>query len=330
VIPVYVVVLEGVLLLDLSGIAEPLRLANEWAAGQRRQRPFELRFVGPEPSARSSLGVAIAGVEPLPGALPPSSWLVVPGTGRARRDYQGETARTLVRWLAQVGGQAARRFTVCSGALLAGRAGWLEGRECTTHHDLIDALRAAAPGAKVLGNRIFVVDRGVATSAGITAGIDLALWAIGEVLGPVAALAVARDLVVFARRTGADPQLSAWLAHRNHVHPAVHRIQDAIAHAPAEPWSLPRMAKVAHVGARHLTRLFAEHAGVTPLVYLQRIRLAVARTLLEGSESSVDEVAAASGFSSAHQLRRAWRRELGGTPRRNATPGGFRVPSKSP
>jgi len=319
-IPVYVVILEGVMLLDLSGIAEPLRLANEWAVSQRRPRPFDLRFVGPEPSARSSLGVAVAGVEPLPEALPPSSWLVVPGTGRSRRDYQTETARKLVRWLAQVGEQAERRLTVCSGALLAGRAGWLAGRECTSHHELIDALREAAPGAKVLGNRIFVVDGGVATSAGITAGIDLALWAIGEVLGPAGALAVAREMVVFARRAGADPQLSAWLANRNHVHPAVHRIQDAIAHAPAEDWPLPRMAKVAHVGARHLTRLFAEHAGVTPLIYLQRIRLDVARALLDGSESSVDTVAAASGFSSAHQLRRAWRRELGGTPRRSVTP----------
>ncbi len=243
---------------------------------------------------------------------------MVPGASQSREAYAGETARRLVAWLARVGPQAAWRMTVCSGALLAGRAGWLEGRACTTHHDLIERLRQANPAAKVLDNRIYVVDRGVATSAGITAGIDLALWAIGEVLGPRGALAVAREMVVFARRAGADPQLSPWLAHRGHLHPAVHKVQDALAAAPAEDWPLPRMAALAHVGERHLGRLFAEHAGISPLHYLQQLRLALAEQLLADVARSVEEVAGAVGFGSAHHLRRVWQREKGGSPRQQA------------
>lgn len=317
-IPVYFVVFDGVLLLDLTGIAEPLRLANAWAKEEGRPLPFAFHYVGPDPEAATSLGLRLAGLEPLPERLPAGSWLVVPGADNSREAYAGETARRLVAWLARVGGEAAWRLTVCSGALLAGRAGWLEGRACTTHHDVIPRLRAANPAAKVLDNRIFVVDRGVATSAGITAGIDLALWAIGEVLGPRGALAVAREMVVFARRAGADPQLSPWLAHRGHLHPAVHRVQDALAAAPAEDWPLPRMAALAHVGERHLARLFAEHAGISPLQYLQQLRLALAEQLLSDVSRSVEEVAAALGFGSAHHLRRVWRREKGGSPRRRA------------
>jgi len=314
-IDVYIVVFEGVLLLDLTGIAEPLRLANNWAQKEGLTAPFELRYVGPSEDAGTSLGLRLQGVAPLPAELSPGSWLIVPGTSQSREHYAGEAARKLVDWLATIGKNAGRRMTVCSGALLAGRAGWLNGRACTTHHDLIERLRQATPEAKVLDNRIYVVDRGVATSAGITAGIDLALWAIGEVLGPQGALAVAREMVVFARRAGADPQLSPWLAHRNHLHPAVHRVQDALAAAPAEDWSLPKMAAIAHVGERHLARLFTEHAGITPLHYLQRQRLALAEQLLGDASRSVEEIAGRVGFGNAHQLRRVWQREKGGSPR---------------
>jgi transcriptional regulator GlxA family with amidase domain len=316
-IPVYVVVYDGVLLLDLVGISEPLRLANQWARSQGRALPFELRFIGPAPRAETSLGLELAGLQPLSARLPRESWLIVPGAADVRRRYAGREAARLVEWLAAVGPQTARRLTVCSGALLAGRAGWLDGRQCTTHHDLIPRLAQLAPSAKVLANRIFVIDGGVATSAGIMAGVDLALWLVGEVLGPIGALAVAREMVVYIRRAGGDPQLSLWLAHRNHLHPAVHRVQDAIALAPTQTWTVPRMAAVAHVGERHLARLFSEHAGVTPLVYLQRIRVALAQTLLGDPDMSVEAAAEKAGFSSAHQLRRVWHRELAATPRRN-------------
>jgi transcriptional regulator GlxA family with amidase domain len=205
-------------------------------------------------------------------------------------------------------GDPAILMCVCAGSLIAARAGLLHGRECTTHHDFLARLARLEPGAIVHANRIFVEDRGIYTSAGVTSGIDLSLHLIGQQVGHRIAAAVARDLVVYMRRCGSDPQLSPWLMHRNHIHPGVHRVQDAIAQDPAGDWSSPRLAKLACMSARHLARLFAEHAGCSPLDYVQRLRVALARELVTNSDLALEHVAERSGFSSAHQLRRVWRR----------------------
>ena len=109
------------------------------------------------------------------------------------------------------------------------------------------------------------------------------------------------------RRTGGDPQLSPWLAHRNHLHPVVHRAQDAILADPARDWTLESIADVACTSVRHLSRLFRDEAGVTVLAYLHRIRLALAREHLATTGWSMERVAERAGFSSAHQMRRVWR-----------------------
>ena len=135
------------------------------------------------------------------------------------------------------------RYPFCErllGGPAVGARGLLSGRQCTTHHNLIETLRALAPDATVLDDRIFVEDGPLLTSAGITTGIDLALYLIEGHFGPELAAMVARRQVVFMRRSGRDPQLSPWLAYRNHLHPAVHRAQDAIAREPARRWSLRR------------------------------------------------------------------------------------------
>jgi transcriptional regulator GlxA family with amidase domain len=110
------------------------------------------------------------------------------------------------------------------------------------------------------------------------------------------------------RRSGSDPQFSPWVMHRNHIHPAVHRTQDAVLKNPADEWTAARLADVACTSERNLARLFAEHAGCSPLDYVQRIRVALARELLANSSLDVERVAERAGFSSAHQLRRVWRR----------------------
>jgi transcriptional regulator GlxA family with amidase domain len=197
---------------------------------------------------------------------------------------------------------------VCAGALLAAKAGLLEGRECTTHHEHIDDLARIEPAATVHANRIFVEDGRMFTSAGVTAGLDLTLYVIGQQLGHQVAATVARGLVVYMRRSGGDPQLSPWVMHRNHVHPVLHRVQDAVIKDPAAGWSAARLAAVACMSPRNLARLFAEHAGCSPLDYVQRLRVALARELVANSELGMERVAEQAGFSSAHQLRRVWRR----------------------
>uniref|UniRef100_UPI000E31361C helix-turn-helix domain-containing protein n=1 Tax=Steroidobacter cummioxidans TaxID=1803913 RepID=UPI000E31361C len=132
----------------------------------------------------------------------------------------------------------------------------------------------------------------------------------GQQLGHKVAVAVARDLVVYMRRTTADPQLSAWVMHRNHIHPAVHRVQGtpSLAKIRRRTGQATRLAAVACMSARNLGRLFAEHAGCSPLDYVQRLRVAVAREMVMNSDLALERVAERSGFSSAHHLRRVWRR----------------------
>jgi transcriptional regulator GlxA family with amidase domain len=128
-------------------------------------------------------------------------------------------------------------------------------------------------------------------------------------------------MVVAMRRGPQDPELSPFLAYRNHLHPALHRVQDAISQAPASDWSLAAMADIAHASPRHLTRLFVEHASVAPLAYLRQIRLAVAEQALR-SGRNVTQAAELAGFSSDTQLRRAWRHfGTAGTPSQVANQG---------
>jgi transcriptional regulator GlxA family with amidase domain len=121
--------------------------------------------------------------------------------------------------------------------------------------------------------------------------------------------------VVYLRRSGADPQLSPWLQGRNHIHPAVHRAQDAMAADPAKAWTLQRLARIAGASSRHLSRLFHEHAGMSISDYRNRLRVALARELLSQTQFDMEYVAERSGFGSTRQLRRAWRRQYPSNPR---------------
>jgi transcriptional regulator GlxA family with amidase domain len=207
-----------------------------------------------------------------------------------------------------------RLITICSGTLLAARAGLMDDRRCTTHHESLGVLRELAPRARVVDNRVFLVDGPVASSAGITAGIDLALHLIADECDDALAASVAQDMAVYLRRSPRDPELSPFLAHRRHGHAAVHRVQDAISAEPERDWDMAAMAAVGHVTERHLRRLFLQHAGVSPLHYLQAIRLERALQALEHG-ASVTRAAEAAGFRSDLHLRRAWNRQWGGSPR---------------
>jgi transcriptional regulator GlxA family with amidase domain len=161
---------------------------------------------------------------------------------------------------------------------------------------------------------VFVIDPPLYSSAGVTTGIDLMLHRIAESCGEALAAQVAQTMVVALRRGPHDPELSPFLAYRNHLHPALHRVQDAVSEEPQADWTVPRMAEVAHTSARHLTRLFVEHAGVAPLAYLRRLRLASAQLALQ-SGANVTRAAELSGFGSDTQLRRAWHQfGLAGSP----------------
>lgn len=301
---VFFAVLPDVVLLDIAGAAEAFRIAN-----QQIPDSYRLAFVGPVAEARSAVGLNLNRLARLPAQVPDGSLIVITGVASDRFDIDSPATRTLSKWLAHtMENETATLLCVCTGSLIAAAAGLLKGRACTTHHNHIEMLASLEPDATVHDNRIFVEDGNVFTSAGVTAGTDLALHVIGRELGYPVAAAVARDLVLYMRRSGSDAQLSPWVMHRNHLHPAIHRVQDAVARNPAKGWSAAQLAALACTSARNLARLFAEHAGCSPLDYVQRLRVALARELIANTDAGLERIAEKSGFSSAHQLRRVWRR----------------------
>jgi transcriptional regulator GlxA family with amidase domain len=300
---IYFVVLPRLVLLDLAGPADAFRLA-----AQKLPDSYRLHFVSPASALKAAVGLQLAELEPLPEQLTADSIVIVTGVSGESVDLDDPITRRVVAWLESGVADSALLLCVCAGSVIAGKAGLLDGRECTSHHAHIEELRRVAPRARVLDNRIFVEDGPVLTSAGVTAGLDLALHVIGTQLGPRIAAAVARDLVVYLRRSGTDPALSPWVQHRNHLHPAVHRVQDAVTRRPAASWTSGELSAVACTSPRNLARLFAEHAHCSPLDYVQLIRFAFAKELVTQSQLDLERVAARAGFRSAQQLRRVWAR----------------------
>jgi transcriptional regulator GlxA family with amidase domain len=310
-IEIWVVLPERVLLLDIAGPLEVLRRANI----EQQALQFNVRYIGTAARIVSSVGLPLSDIDPLPSQLPDGAIVIVPGSA-GRVAFAEDTLQwmvdrdeeAIVEWLKLTVRASHKLIAICSGAVLAARAGLLDGYACTTHHIECTELQRVAPNAKVQENRLFVVDGNRYTSAGVTAGLDLMLHVVGSLVGPICTLAIARHLVLYLRRQGNDPQLSPWLQGRNHLHPAVHRVQDAIIANPAAPWTLKQLAKIANASPRHLSRLFNEHAGMKITEHINGLRVALAHQLLKSSRLDVERIAERTGFTSSRQLRRAWRR----------------------
>lgn len=316
-IDVCFLILPGTLLLDLAGPAEAFRLANQALGRQGKPAVWRLRHLGPEVESDSSVGLRLAKLDPLPTALTHPSWIFLLGRpGNAGDVLVLEPAwQSLRNWLATVlapvlnAGQGHRLWTVCSGALLAADAGLLNGQAVTTHHELLDDLTRLVPSCKVMRDRVFVEDGWMLSSAGITAGIDLALHGIAQVCGEALAAEVAQVMVVHHRRGHADTTVAPLLSRRRHLHPALHRVQDAVGRHPAEAWTTEQMAARGLVTPRHLRRLFARHVGCSPRAYVEQVRLVQMRDALAAGAPKAEALAMA-GFSDERQWRRARERTL--------------------
>lgn len=317
-IDVLFLVLPETLLLDLVGPAEALRLANQQLAARGQAPAFRLRYVCAQPQVMTSIGLQLSGLEPLPPELPPGAWVVLLGRPGLKdtlpvlqrngwlgaRHWLSSVAAPALARVTPAGAGAHRLLTVCVGTLLAADAGLVGRRQVTTHHEHLDLLAKLAPQAQVCANRVFVVDGPLWSSAGITAGIDLALHCIGDVCGDAVAAAVAETMVVFQRRGADDPQRSPLLDGRNHLHPAVHRVQNAVCERPGHDWDVPALAAVAHVTPRHLARLFKDHAGISPRDYVEHVRNGLAEQAIARGLPTSQAVELA-GFGTDRQFRRA-------------------------
>lgn len=323
VVPVYFVLPPQALLVDIAGPAEALRMATRLQSTLH----FDLHFVSAAPRVMTSVGLPLAEMEPLPVPLPPEAIVFVSGAAstaagmRPPTQDDGQTRASIVNWLRCHAHRCHRLMFICSGAFLAAEAGLLQGRACTTHHALCGQLQSMDRSARVLENRIYVIDGPISTSAGVTTGLDLTLALLHELVGPACAVAVARSMVMYPRRAGQDPQLSPWLEGRNHMHPGLHRAQDAIAADPARAWTVPELAALANTSERHLARLFRAHANTNIVDYVHRLRVALAQQLIEQSELDLEQVAERSGFGSGRQLRRVWNKFYDAPPSHLRTPG---------
>jgi len=300
---VVVLILPHVHLLDLAG---PVQAFYEAAS---LGGDYELIHVASSETVRSAQGLLLAGLRPLP--LPEArDTVLVPGIDSATVDgLQVPSA-----WLRQAARAGARIASVCSGSFALGKAGLLQGRTCTTHWKMAGRMRAAFPGVEVLENRLYVEDGPIVTSAGVASGIDMALALIERDHGPVVVSKVAREMVVWIRRSGDRDQASIYLDHRTHLHPGVHRVQDFIIAHPERNPSLEEMGRQAGMSPRNLTRVFRAATGVNLKAFAHKVKLQVASELMDNPDMTIEAVASSCGFKDARHLRRIFKESYGVAP----------------
>ncbi len=237
--------------------------------------------------------------------------IVVGGAGTV----QAAADRRLRAWLVSVAPTCRRVASVCSGAFVLAAAGLLDGKRATTHWSECETLRELFPLVHVEDDPIFVRDGQVSTSAGITAGMDLALAFVEEDLGREVALAVSRWLVMFVQRSGGQSQFSSQLAAQQADRAPLRDLQAWIADNPAGDLRVAALAERAAMSPRHFARVFRDEIGMTPAHYVEQVRVEVARRLLESTDRSVGQVARDAGFGTVETLQRAFHRSIHTTPR---------------
>jgi transcriptional regulator GlxA family with amidase domain len=216
----------------------------------------------------------------------------------------------LLAWLRKMSRQARRLCSICTGAFLLADAGLLEGKRATTHWRFVESFARKHPGVSWDPNPIFVQDGNIYTSAGISAGMDLALALIEADYGSALALDVARHMVIFLRRPGSQAQFSVALSAQAAERKSLQELQVWIAENLARNLSVEVLAERAAMSARNFTRVFARELGSTPARYVEQVRVEAARTQLASTDDSVDQIASRCGFSSAELLRRCFLRHF--------------------
>ena len=310
-IDIWLLVFPNFMLLDATGPIQILSTANDEARDAGRAPPYRLHLVADGGGqVASSSGVAVL-AEPLPSTLPAGGTLIVSGGKLADLPAEG---CALLDWVGQADRATARTCGVCTGAFVLARAGLLAGRRAATHWQEAPDLRIQHPDVQVQDDAFTVRDGKFHTSAGISAGMDLALDLVEQDLGRTAALAVARRVVMFLKRPGGQRQFSSGMPP-----PA----QEEGTCAELTAWLRPRLQQDIEVGAmaaacalsvRTLHRRLRQEAGITPAQLLARLRLEAACRLLERPGMTVKRAARDSGYGTEYNLRRAFSTQLGVLP----------------
>jgi transcriptional regulator GlxA family with amidase domain len=299
----------GVQSLDVTGPLEVFAGAHRLLETRGRgERGYEVRILSADGAPlRTSSGLSITphgAIQDAPARI--DTLIVAGGEGHA----VAAVDRALLDWIAGASAAARRTASVCTGAFLLARAGLLDGRCATTHWASAEALQREHPDVHVDPEPIFVRDGSIWTSAGVTAGMDLALALVEEDLDREAALTIARHLVLFLRRPGNQSQFSATLGAQQPERAPLRELQRALLEDVAGEHSVEAMAARAHMSPRHFARVFRAETGVTPARYVERVRMEAARRRLEDTAEPMAAVAAACGFGTVETMRRVFIRAL--------------------
>jgi transcriptional regulator GlxA family with amidase domain len=303
---------DGLQSLDLVGPMEVFSTANlALPQGQPPYRTIVASVNGGEITSGSGLKIAGAtAIADLPQDL---DTIIISGgamDGLVREIHETD----LVAWLKGRTATTRRMASVCSGAFVLAATGLLDGRRATTHWNSCEMLALFRPAVTVEPDAIFVAEPPFYTSAGVTAGIDLALAMVEEDCGPATALSVARHLVLFMRRPGGQSQFSAGQTVQAAANPRLKALTADILADPTGDLSLPALASRAAMTERTFCRLFAKEIGETPAAFVERARVDRAKAILETSDWPLGRVADRAGFANLHALHRAFQKRVGATP----------------
>lgn len=307
---VAIVAFPGVQSLDVAGPLEVFAGAQQLLATAGDPRAsYTVRVLSMDGAPlRASSGLMLVPDGPLERAPRTIDTLIVAGGPGSREAAQDPR---LLRWVRRRAQRARRTASVCTGAFVLAAAGLLDGRRATTHWSAASTLARLHPDVDVDPDPIYVRDGNVWTSAGVTAGMDLALALVEEDLDRDVALTIARHLVLFLRRPANQSQFSATLAAQQPEREPLREVQRAVLEEIAANHSVEAMAQRAHMSSRHFARAFRAETGMTPARYVERVRLEAARRHLEDGSEPIGQVAAACGFGTAETLRRVFLRALG-------------------
>ncbi|WP_426236642.1 GlxA family transcriptional regulator [Pseudomonas sp. TWP3-2] len=305
---VAMVLFPDFLLLDMAGPMEVFSVANRYL---KPECHYQLTTLGTERGAlRASNGVMVHTDRHIEDASAAYDLLLVPGGPGA----YNEKHPPLLAWLKGAVKRAERYGSICTGAFVLGHAGLLDGYRVTTHWNYTERLTTAFPNAKVATDQIYVEDRNLITSGGVTAGIDMALAVVAGDHGKKLAQDVAKVLLVVMKRQGGQAQFSPLMAAVAPHETPITRVQNHVLEHLDEAFSVERMAGLANMSARHFARMFTREVNMTPMDFLQSARIDCARNLLETSDLPLKTVAYKSGFGSVRHMRILFGEKLGLTP----------------
>ncbi|ACU69115.1 transcriptional regulator, AraC family [Catenulispora acidiphila DSM 44928] len=308
-------------LLDLTGPLEVFSQADMLFSPGRQRYVTEVVALGAEPVTASD-GLAVVPHRTLADAAElPIDTLVVVG-GRGVRTAM--TDPVYVEWVRAAAGRARRVTSVCSGTFLLAAAGLLDGRRAVTHWDSCEELAERFPEIRVEADPIFVRDDPLWTSAGVTAGVDLALALVEDDLGAEVARRIAKQLVVFVQRPGGQAQFSTQLAAQRPGRDALRETQTWIADHLDDNLSLAALARRAALSERHFSRVFRAETGMTVAAYVEAARIEAAQRLLESTRDGLDRIARTCGFGTVETMHRTFNRTI------RVTPGEYRRHFSSP